>query len=65
MRSENEQHEQVEPNSFRELQLLTELESSSDITQRKLSQRVGIALGLTNTLSPASPLRTVVPPARA
>ena len=50
MRSENEQHEQTDRDSLRELRMLTELASSSDITQRKLSQRVGIALGLTNTL---------------
>jgi len=50
MRSDHEQQEPVEPNSFRELRVLTEMEASSDITQRKLSQKVGIALGLTNTL---------------
>ena len=33
-----------------ELEILTELEDSPDITQRELSKRVGIALGLTNTL---------------
>lgn len=50
MRSKNEQQEQSELNSFRELRVLTELELSSDITQRKLSQKIGVALGLTNTL---------------
>lgn len=50
MRSRNEQQSPGEPNAYNELQVLTEVEASSDITQRKLSQRVGIALGLTNTL---------------
>jgi len=34
----------------KELQLLTEVEDAPDITQRELSSKLGIALGLTNTL---------------
>ena len=56
MRSGIEQRDSVEPrpdlgsHSDKELQVLTEVESTSDITQRQLSQRAGIALGITNTL---------------
>jgi len=51
MRSLNEHNSYVEdPNSFRELRLLQELEEAPEITQRDLSQKQGIALGLTNTL---------------
>jgi len=47
----NEHNSYVEdPNSFRELRLLQELEEAPEITQRDLSQKQGIALGLTNTL---------------
>ena len=35
---------------YKELQILNEIEGSSDVTQRQLSQRAGIALGLTNAL---------------
>ena len=50
MCSRTERQGQMEPASYKELQVLTEIESNSDITQRQLSQRVGIALGLTNAL---------------
>ena len=50
MRSKHEQQEPNESGSYKELQILTELEDAGDITQRQLSQRVGIALGLTNSL---------------
>ena len=33
-----------------ELRLLSQVEDSPEVTQRELSQRVGIALGLTNVL---------------
>ena len=50
MRSRSEQQDPMEPTTYRELKLLSEVESDPDTTQRQLSQRVGIALGLTNTL---------------
>ena len=48
MRSKNEQQESSEPESYRELRLLTEVDDNPEVTQRVLSQRLGIALGLTN-----------------
>lgn len=50
MRSTNEHPEPIEGSSYRELQLLTEVDADPKVTQRQLSRRVGIALGLTNTL---------------
>lgn len=50
MRSQREQQTSMEPATYRELQLLTEVDASPDVTQRQLSHRVGIALGLTNLL---------------
>ncbi len=50
MRSRREQRDQIEPSTYRELQLLSEVDATPEITQRQLSQHVGIALGLTNTL---------------
>lgn len=50
MRSKGETKNFIEPNFDKELQILVEIESESDLTQRQLSQRMGIALGLTNTL---------------
>jgi len=38
------------PSSFNELQVLSEVDAAPEITQRQLAQRVGIALGLTNSL---------------
>lgn len=40
----------MEPTTYREMQLLSEVEQDPDVTQRQLSIRVGIALGLTNVL---------------
>ena len=40
----------MQPSTFRELQILSEVDSAPDATQRQLSQKVGIALGLTNAL---------------
>lgn len=50
MRSKDEHQASIEPTEFRELQVLSEVESSPDLTQRQLADRIGIALGLTNTL---------------
>ena len=50
MRSFDEQPDPIEPANYRELQILSEVVASPEITQRQLSQRVGIALGLTNAL---------------
>lgn len=51
MRSSDEHTHSVEDsNSFKELRLLQELEEAPEITQRDLSQKLGIALGLTNTM---------------
>ena len=50
MRSSSEQQESIDGSSYHELQVLEELEKSADVSQRQLSQRVGIALGLTNTM---------------
>ena len=49
MRSENEQT-QIEPTAYKDLQVLSEVEGDPEITQRQLSMRLGIALGLTNVL---------------
>ena len=50
MRSRSEHEELTDPLTYRDLQLLTEVEATPEITQRVLSRRVGIALGLTNVL---------------
>ena len=50
MRSDNEHMQAVESSTYRELQILSEVERSSEVTQRELSQRVGVALGLTNLM---------------
>ena len=50
MRSEDEQQDPAELQTFRELRLLSEVDDSPEVTQRQLSQRIGIALGLTNLL---------------
>lgn len=51
MRSPNElQPTSLVPACEPELEILSELEDTPDITQRELSKRVGIALGLTNLL---------------
>ena len=48
MRSRNEQQDQIESSTHRELELLSAVEDNPLVTQRQLSRRVGIALGLTN-----------------
>ena len=50
MRSENEHKDGLDPSKYRELRVLTEVEVTPEVTQRELSRRVGIALGLTNVL---------------
>jgi DNA-binding MarR family transcriptional regulator len=51
MRSQNEHYTDLEDsNSFKELRLLQELEETPEISQRVLSRKLGIALGLTNTM---------------
>ena len=48
MRSNNEQLNPLKSSVYRELQLLTEVDEAPVVTQRQLSLKVGIALGLTN-----------------
>ena len=50
MRSQSEHHDPIEGSTYRELLLLSEVEGKPEATQRELSQRVGIALGLTNVM---------------
>ena len=50
MRSDHEQTEVTESSNYREWRLLSEVQSTPDATQRDLSRRLGIALGLTNVL---------------
>jgi len=50
MRSSYEHQDSVEPQSYRELQVLTEVEADPEVSQRELSGRVGIALGLVNVM---------------
>ena len=50
MRSRNELKESSEASDYRELQLLREVRRSPETSQRNLSRRLGIALGLTNVL---------------
>jgi len=50
MRSRDEHNNPMESSAYRELQVLSEVVRSPEITQRQLAQRVGIALGLTNVV---------------
>ncbi len=50
MRSETEHDELTNGSDYRELKLLSEVHKSSSVSQRDLSRRLGIALGLTNAL---------------
>ena len=50
MGSINEQQDPLDTSSYRELRALIEVESNPDMTQRDLSRRLKIALGLTNVL---------------
>jgi len=47
MRSKNERSA---PNTYRDLQILSEVEETPEVTQRGLSQKTGVALGLTNVM---------------
>ncbi len=50
MRSSDEHSKGLEDNSYRELRLLEEVDSSPDLSQRQLARRLGIALGVANLL---------------
>ena len=50
MRSLNEQEGKVDGASYRELRLLEEVDSASNLSQRKLALSLGIALGVVNVL---------------
>ena len=50
MRSDHEHQEPADAPTYRELRLLSEVAENPEVTQRELSRRVGIALGLTNVL---------------
>ena len=50
MRSNNEHSSSVEEITSRDLQVLSEVDSNPELTQRELSKRMGVALGLTNVL---------------
>ena len=50
MRSQDEHTPVDETATYRELRVISEVESNPEITQRDLAQRLGVALGLTNVL---------------
>ena len=50
MRSKNERDIPLEDDSYRELRLLEEVDETPDMSQRTLSHRLGVALGMTNLL---------------
>lgn len=50
MRSQHEHSDPAEQSMYRELRLLSEVYTGPDLSQRRLSRRLGIALGLTNML---------------
>ena len=50
MRSSNERNGPLEDTAYREMRLLSEVQSTPDTSQRSLSRRLGIALGMTNLL---------------
>ena len=50
MRSVNEHQDGLEGTSYRELRLLEEVVTTTDLSQRKLARRLGIALGVANIL---------------
>lgn len=50
MRSNSEHTNLIESSTYRDLRLLSELEANPEVTQRQLSHRMEIALGLTNVL---------------
>ena len=50
MRSNNERNKSSDVPEYRDLLLLKEVDENPEVTQRQLSLRLGIALGLTNLL---------------
>ena len=50
MRSDYEHGNPINSSAYRELQLLTLVDETPVITQRQLSLKVGVALGLTNVM---------------
>ncbi len=48
MRSLDEHRDPLAANSFRELRLLEEVDSTAELSQRKLARKLGIALGVAN-----------------
>lgn len=50
MRSQFERKKPQENTDYRELRLLSEVDEDPHVSQRQLSQRMGIALGLTNVM---------------
>ena len=50
MRSQHEPIDPLQTSSYRELQILSEIEGNGEVTQRQLSRKLGIALGLTNVM---------------
>ena len=50
MRSENEHVDKIEDISYKELRVLEEIDQDPELTQRQLSRRMGVALGVGNLL---------------
>ena len=50
MRSENEHTNKVEDISYKELRALEEIDQNPELTQRQLSRKMGVALGVGNLL---------------
>jgi len=50
MRSGNEHNERIEDISYKELRVLEEIDQNPELTQRQLSRRMGVALGVGNLL---------------
>ena len=50
MRSENEHPNKIEDVTYKELRLLEEIEQDPELSQRQLSRRMGVALGVGNLL---------------
>tara|TARA_B100000029_G_C17561202_1_gene953448 strand:+ start:560 stop:1186 length:627 start_codon:yes stop_codon:yes gene_type:complete len=50
MRSENEHTDKIEDISYKELRVLEEIDQNPELSQRQLSRRMGVALGVGNLL---------------
>ena len=50
MRMNQREHESLEGSNFKELRLLEEVESSSEVSQRQLAGQLNIALGVANLI---------------